>query len=136
MDFLWLFSLTSYPICIFLLLLSLFKPIHFKIVILIRLPQFFLLCPPPPSLYPAPTVNPHTIVQVHRPLIHVLSIVPSQFSHHYPPPSFPLATVILFYVSISLALFFSLVYFVHQIPVINEVMCVVSVLNSLIECSF
>ena len=72
----------------------------------------FLLCPPL-SPTPIPTVNPHTVVYVHRSFIHILWLVPSPSFHNDPLPSSPLAAVSLFHVSTSLVLFFLLVYFVH-----------------------
>ena len=55
--------------------------------------------------------HPHAIVHVHGSLIHVLWLIPSPSSHHYPLSTSPLVTVSLFRVSVPLVIFCLLVYF-------------------------
>ena len=80
--------------------------------ILLQLFQFTPLGPPLPSPPPAPSQSPH-----HCPcpwVIHTCSLTnPFPFFLSFLPPPFPMAAVRLFYVSMSLVLFCSLVYLVH-----------------------
>ena len=108
---------------------------HFLIVILLQLSQSFPLCSPLPIPPPAPTVNSHTIVHVCGSLIHVLCLVPSPSFHHYPPPCSPLVTFSLFHVPMPVVLFCSLVYFVHYIPLLGEIIFYLSFTNWLISLS-
>ena len=110
----------------------------FFIVILLQLSQFFLLCPPlpiwprPPT--PTPTVNSHTVVQVPGSFIHAPCLIPSPSFHHYSHPPSPI-TFNLFYVSTSVVVFCSLVYLVHKIPLIGEIIWYLSFTNWLISLS-
>ena len=76
----------------------------------------FPIFPPfPSSTHPIPCSHsrfPHCC-HIHGLFIHVLCLVPSPSSHHYPPSPSPLVTFSLFHVSMSVVLFCSLVYFVH-----------------------
>ena len=105
----------------------------FFIAYSITVVPYFPICPPPPTPPLQPTVNPFSIVHVHGSFIHVLyqsHPLPSFISH--PPSSSPKA-INLFHVSMFLVLFFSLVYFVHQISVINEVIWYLSFAKCLIS---
>ena len=80
---------------------------HFLLVFYYSCPNF----PPlPSSTHPisTPTVNPHPIVHIHGSFIRVLEIVPSPSFRSYLPPTSPLQTVSLFYVSMPVVLFCSL----------------------------
>ena len=81
------------------------------IVIRLQLSQFSPLCPPLPSPFPTPTINPHMAVHVHGSFIHVLWLDPSPSFHHYPLPPSPLVAFSLFPVSMPRVLFCSLMYF-------------------------
>ena len=86
-----------------------------------------------PSHPPFPQSVP-TLLSIHGSFIHVLSLVLSpSFLHYDPPPSSPLVTVSLFHISMPMVLFYSLVYFVHQIPLINEIIWYLSFTDWLIS---
>ena len=109
----------------------------FLLFILLQLSQFpsFPFYSPPPSPPLLTTVNPLSVFPVHESFIQVLWLVPSPSFHHSPSPSSPPTVVSLFHVSMSLVLFFLLVYFVHYIPVISEVIWYLSFTNWLISHS-
>ena len=105
---------------------------------------FYCLCycscpnfpPLSPSTQPVPhSHSPQSVVSVHGSCIYVLWLILSPIFNQSLPLLFPLTAVILFHVSMSLALFFSLVYFVHWIPVINDVIWYLSFTNCLISLS-
>ena len=88
---------------------------------------FYYSCPnfpaSPSSTHPTtlPKVNSHTVVHVRGSFISVLCLVPSPSFHHYSLPPTPLVTFSLFYVSMSVVLFCSLVYLVQKTPLIGEI---------------
>ena len=88
---------------------------------LLQLCQPFLLFLPPPSPPSSLTVNHHTIVHVHGSCINVLWLIPSPSFNQSPPSLSPLTAVSLFHVSLPLVLFWSSVYFVHEIPLRSEI---------------
>ena len=80
---------------------------HFLLLFYYSCPNF----PPLPTFVhstPTPTVNSHAVVHVHESFIHVLCLVPSPSFHHFLPPLYPLLTVSLFHISMSVVLFCSL----------------------------
>ena len=87
----------------------------------ITLAQCFPLCPPLPS--PPPTPNSHSPPCSPCPwVIHTCSLTsPFPFFPSLSPSLLPSVTVSLFHVSVPLVLFYLLVYFVHQIPLIGEI---------------
>ena len=92
---------------------------------------FSLLCS---SHHLLPQSIPHCC-HVHASFTLVLLLVPSPSSHYYPHLPSPLVTVSLFLVSMPLVLFCSLVYFVHQVPLIGEIIWYLSFTDQLISLS-
>ena len=82
-----------------------------------------------------PTVNPFSIVHAHESFIHVIWLSPFPFLPQFPPPSSPSIAISLFHVCMSLFLFFSFVYFVHEIPVVSEATWCLCFANRLISLS-
>ena len=82
---------------------------------------------------PHPHVNPYPVVHVHGSFCKFFD-QSLPFICTISPPS-PLATVSLLHVSMSLVLFCSLVYFVHQFPLIDEIMWYLSFTDWLISLS-
>ena len=78
--------------------------------------------PPPSSQTPTSIVNHHTIFHVYGSFIYVLWLIPSPSFDQFSPLSTPLTIVSLFHDSMPLILFCSLVYFVHYIPFVSEVL--------------
>ena len=93
----------------------------FDATIILQLSHIFPLHPHPPSAPPTSTIRPFTVVRVRGSFIDVLRLIPSSSFHQSPPPSSPPTTVSLFHDSVPLLLFCSLVYSVHQIPLISEI---------------
>ena len=110
-------------------LLFFFPSLSFIVVYSITVVPIFSRCPPLCSPFPCSHgQSPHGCPQV----IHTWSLAtPFPFFPPFPLP--PLAAVCLFHVSTSLVLFFLLVYFVHQIPVISEIICYLSFTDWLIS---
>ena len=96
----------------------------------------FSLLPILPSPFLSPASIP-LIAHVHGSFIHVLCLFPSLSPsfHQSLHPTSPPTAISLFHVSVSLVLFFSLVCFIHQIPIISEVICYFSFTDRLILLS-
>ena len=99
---------------------------------LLQLSQFIPLQSSPPNLPPFYSQSPQ-----HCPcawVLHICSLTNpfTSFNQSLLSPS-SLTAVSLFHVSIPLVLFCSLVYFVHQIPLISEIICYLSFTNWLIS---
>ena len=76
------------------------------------------LCPSHPPL--PPTLHPTTFGFVHMSIVHVPHD-PSPFLLNYSSHPSPVFTVSLFFISMSLVIFY-LLCFVHQVPLIGEIM--------------
>ena len=113
--------------------LYLLKLVPFLLLMLLQLSQYFLLCPHPPSRSPIPKVSHHNFFHVHGLCIYVVCLIPSPFSQ-FPPPSSPLIAVSLFHVSVPI-LFCLLVYNVHQIPLVSEVIWYLPLIDWFISLS-
>ena len=66
-----------------------------------------------PTLPPIPIINPPPIVLAQESSAHVPFLAPSPSFSHYSSPVTPLVTVSLIFISKSLILFYSFVYFVN-----------------------
>ena len=84
---------------------------------------------------PTPTVSSHTVVHVCGSFIHDLCLVPSSSFHHYSSTLSLLVSFSLFHVSMPLVLFCLIVYFVHWIPLIGDIIWHLSFTNWLISLS-
>ena len=114
-----------------------FLKLKYFIVCAIIVVPIFPPLPPPPSPPPIPTVNPYTIVHGPGSFVCILWLIPSpSFSQSPPAPSLPFSPINLFHVSMPLVLFYLLVYCVHWIPFISEIIWYLSSTNSLISLMF
>ena len=127
--------LSREELALFLLHFFYFK-ITFYCCSIIVVPFFPLYSPLP---YPSPTYyiqsSPNSFVFVHGSFIHVPGLGPSPSFPCYPPLPFPLVPVSLFLVSMPLVLFCSFVYFIHQVPLIGEIILYLSFATQLISLS-
>ena len=102
---------------------------------LLQLFQFPSASPTWPSPSPTSIVNLYTVVCVDGSFIYVPWLSPPPSYKQSPLPPSPLAAVSLFYDSMPLVLFYSLVYFVHCIPLISEIIWYFSFTGWLISLS-
>ena len=88
---------------------------------------FYYSCPSFSSFTLLIPAHPHSHIQPphrcpHPWVIHTRSLTnPFPFFPPFPSPHFPLAAVSLFHVSMPVVLFCSLVYFIHQILLVSEI---------------
>ena len=117
-----------WPILYFFLLFQ-FK-LYFIFYAITVVPVFSPFAPLYTTL-PAPSGNPYTCVHVHGSCIHILWLLPSPSFN----PSHPLLQLSVCSMFLSLILFCSLVYFVHQIPDLSEIIWYLPFTDQLISLS-
>ena len=91
--------------------------------------------PLPPSPPPISIVHPNPIVHVRGSFIYVPWLIPLLSFKKFSALFSPLTTVSLFHDSMLLVLFCSLVYFVHYVPLIGEIIRYLSFTDWLISLS-
>ena len=102
---------------------------------LLQLSYLFPLYPPPTSPPPTSIIHPLTIVLVHGSIIYGLWPIPSPSFNPSPLPTSLFTAVSLFRDSMHLVLFFSLINFVHEVPLIGEIISYLSFTDWLISLS-